>query len=429
MLYVCVEPWFTGEGPEMAPGILKAGIIKTVFVRAGLEPQSLFAIEMLIEKVSQTLKIPVWDIKKANMLSLGDKLPTGQPIEYSYGLPECVEKVLKSSEYEKKYNEFKIYNEKESDKTGILKGIGISLAAHGCGFTGVGENRIKAISEMELLHNGKVLVKTANTEMGQGVDTAYKIIVSEALHLPFEDIIIEEKNTSKVPNSGPTVASRSTMIVGKLLLDNCEQILEAVSLEDVKFSSQDFRAAAKEYFKTHEALVVQKEYKHPNFISFDEDTYKGYGYPVYSWSANVAEVEIDLTSYQVEVKKFYSAHDIGKAINKQQSEGQVQGGIVQGIGYAVYEALSVKNGEVQNKGFSDYIIPTIQDIPEMHVDIVEDPYFNGPYGAKALGELPIVGAAPAVASAVSFAIGKTATKIPMTPEVIATLIENKNYEY
>jgi len=392
-------------------------------------PQSLFAIEMLMEKVAKTLKIPVWEIKKSNMLSLGDILPTGQPIDYSYGLPQCVEKVLKSSEYEKKYDEFKKYNENESAKAGILKGIGISLAVHGCGFTGVGENRIKAIAEMELLNDGKVLVKTANTEMGQGVDTAYKIIVSEKLHLPFGDIIIEEKNTSKVPNSGPTVASRSTMIVGKLLLDNCEQILDALSLNDVEFSSQDFKEAAIEYFGKHDSLVVQKEYKHPKFISFDESTYKGYGYPVYSWSANVAEVEIDLTSYQVEVKKFYSAHDVGKAINHQQSEGQIQGGIIQGIGYAVYEALCIQGGEVQNRGFRDYIIPTIQDIPKMYVDIVEESYFNGPYGAKALGELPFVGAAPAVASAVSFAIGKIARKIPLTPEVIATLIVNKNYEY
>ena len=392
-------------------------------------PQSLFAMEMLVEKIAQTLNVSTWQIKELNMLSLGDKLPTGQPIDYSYGLPQCVEKVLKSSEYEKKCKEFEKYNENESQKSGIVKGIGISLAPHGCGFTGVGENRIKAIAAMELLPSGKVVVKTANTEMGQGVDTAYKIIVSEKLHLPFEDIIIEEKNTSKVPNSGPTVASRSTMIVGKLLLDNCEQILNALSLAHVEFTLQEFKEATNKYFGTHESLIVQKEYEHPKFIKFNEETYKGYGYPVYAWSANVAEVEIDLTSYQVNVKKFYSVHDVGKAINHQQSEGQIQGGVIQGIGYAVYEELRIKDGQVLNRGFRDYIIPTIQDVPELHVEIVEDPYFNGPYGAKALGELPLVGAAPAVASAVSFAIGKTATKIPMTPEVIASLIEKKNYEY
>jgi len=392
-------------------------------------PQSLYAMEMLVEKIAQTLNIPVWEIKKENLLSLGDTLPTGQPIDYSYGLPQCVEKVLKSSEYEKKYKEFKEYNDKESKQSGILKGIGISLAPHGCGFTGVGENRIKAIAEIEVFLSGKVLIKTANTEMGQGVDTAFKIIVSEALHLPFEDIIIEEKNTSKVPNSGPTVASRSTMIVGKLLVDNCEQIKEKLSLQSHNITSEIFKKAVQEYFKDHKTFSVTEEYRHPKFIKFDEATYKGYGYPVYAWSANVAEIEIDLTSYQVEVKRFYSVHDVGKAINHQQSEGQIQGGIIQGIGYAVYELLSTKNGEVQNRGFRDYIIPTIQDIPEMYVEIVEDPYFNGPYGAKALGELPLVGAAPAVASAVSFAIGKTATKIPLTPEVIATLIENNNYEH
>jgi CO/xanthine dehydrogenase Mo-binding subunit len=392
-------------------------------------PQSLFAMEMLVEKISQTLNVSVWNIKKANMLSLGDKLPTGQPIDYSYGLPQCVEKVLTKSEFEKKYNEFKDYNENESMHSGIVKGIGISLAPHGSGFTGVGENRIKAIADMEVLKNGKVVIKTANTEMGQGVDTAFKIIVSEALHLQFEDIIIEEKNTSKVPNSGPTVASRSTMIVGKLLVDNCEQIKEKLSLQDEPVSAEIFKEAVKKYFKDHTTLIVREEYHHPKFITFDEESYKGYGYPVYAWSANVAEVEIDLTTYQVSVKKFYSAHDVGKAINHQQSEGQIQGGIIQGIGYAIYEDIRLENGQVLNRGFRDYIIPTIEDIPELYVEIVEDPYFNGPYGAKALGELPLVGAAPAVASAVSFALGKTATKIPMTPEVIASLIEKKDYEY
>lgn len=392
-------------------------------------PQSLFAMEMMVEKIAQTLNIPVWEIKKANMLSLGDKLPTGQPIDYSYGLPQCVEKVLSKSEYNNKIKQFKEYNKKESKHSSILKGIGISLAPHGSGFTGVGENRIKAIAEMEVLPEGKVVIKTANTEMGQGVDTAFKIIVSEALHLPFEDIIIEEKNTSKVPNSGPTVASRSTMIVGKLLVDNCEKIKKALSLKDDTVTPEIFKKAVKDYFKDRDSFIVREEYRHPKFIKFDEETYKGYGYPVYAWSANVAEVEIDLTTYQVSVKKFYSAHDVGKAINHQQSEGQIQGGIIQGIGYAIYEDIRLENGQVLNRGFRDYIIPTIEDIPELYVEIVEDPYFNGPYGAKALGELPLVGAAPAVASAVSFALGKTATKIPMTPEVIASMIENKDYEY
>ncbi len=389
-------------------------------------PQALFAIEMLIEKIANKLSIPVWEIKKRNMLSMGDVLPTGQPIDYSFGLPQCVEKVLIKSKYFEKLKEFTRFNQNSNSK---LKGIGISLAAHGAGFTGVGENDIKAIAEMEVLPEGKVVIKTANTEMGQGVDTAYKIIVAKRLNIPFEDIIIEEKNTSKVPNSGPTVASRSTMIVGKLLVDNCDKILEKLDLSAREYTQREFKEKAVSYIEKNCNIFVSARYEHPDFISFDEKTYKGYGYPVYSWSVNVAEVEVDLTSYQVEVKKFYTAHDVGKAINRQQSEGQIQGGVLQGIGYGIYEEMRIKNGEIENRGFRDYIIPTIKDIPEIHVEIIEDEYFNGPFGAKALGELPLVGAAPAVASAVSFALKKPVKKIPLTPEVIATIIEEKDYEY
>ncbi|HEX38360.1 MAG TPA: aldehyde oxidase [Candidatus Cloacimonetes bacterium] len=389
-------------------------------------PQALFAIEMLIEKIAHSLSEPVWDIKKRNLLSMGDVLPTGQPIDYSFGLPQCIEKVLISSKYFEKLKEFSDYNK---NSNGILKGVGISLAAHGAGFTGVGENTIQAIAEMEVLTEGKVVIKTANTEMGQGVDTAYKIIVSKRLNIPFEDIVIEEKNTSKVPNSGPTVASRSTMIVGKLLVDNCDKILEKLDLSAREHTPDEFKQKALSFVEKNGNIVVRTQYKHPDFISFDEKTYKGYGYPVYSWSANVAEIEIDLTSYQVEVKKFYTAHDVGKTINRQQSEGQIQGGVLQGIGYGIYEEMRIKDGEIENRGFRDYIIPTIKDIPKVHVDIVEDEYFNGPFGAKALGELPLVGAAPAVASAVSFAMKKPVKKIPLTPEVIASMIEEKDYEY
>ena len=389
-------------------------------------PQALFAIEMLIERIAHTLSVPVWDIKKRNLLSLGDVLPTGQPIDYSFGLPQCIEKVLITSKYFEKLEKFSDYNKTSHNK---LKGIGVSLAAHGAGFTGVGENTIKAIAEMEVLPEGKVVIKTANTEMGQGVDTAYKIIVSKRLNIPFEDIIIEEKNTGKVPNSGPTVASRSTMVVGKLLVDNCDKILDTLHLSARDHTTDEFKQKAITYIENNGSIRVSTRYKHPDFITFDEKTYRGYGYPVYSWSANVAEVEIDLTSYQVEVKKFYTAHDVGKAINHQQSEGQIQGGVLQGIGYSIYEEMRIKDGEIENRGFRDYIIPTIKDIPEMYVDIIEDEYFNGPFGAKALGELPLVGAAPAVASAVSFALKKPVKKIPLTPEVIATMIEEKDYEY
>ena len=402
---------------------LKTNKIPSGAFRGFGAPQAFFAIEMLIDKIARKLNLSPLEVRKKNLLKLNDKMPTGQPINYSFGLHKCLENVLKRSDFERKYSEFQQFNQTESKEKNLLKGIGLSVVFHGAGFTGIGENRIQAIAEMELISDGKIIIRTANTEMGQGIDTAFKIIVSNKLNIPFSDILIEEKNTSKVPNSGPTVASRSTMIVGKLLVDNCDKILKRFRERKIDIDEKlSFTEKAKKYHKKFGNLKVRAQYKHPDFIKFDEKNYTGYGYPVYSWSASVSEIEIDLITYQVKVTKFYTSHDIGKAINYQQSVGQILGGTVQGIGFAIYEDMLMNKDEIQNTGFADYIIPTTMDIPEIDVDIVEDPYFFGPEGAKALGELPLVGVAPAIASAVSQAVGKTICELPITPEKIQKIL-------
>ncbi|MBC8527121.1 MAG: xanthine dehydrogenase family protein [Candidatus Cloacimonetes bacterium] len=402
---------------------LKTNKIPSGAFRGFGAPQAFFAIEMLIDKIARKLNLSPLEIRKKNLLKLNDKMPTGQPINYSFGLHKCLENVIKMSDFERKYLEYKNFNKTQGRQKKLLKGIGLSTVFHGAGFTGIGENRIKAIAEMELISGGKIIIRTANTEMGQGIDTAFKIIVSDKLKIPFSDIIIEEKNTSKVPDSGPTVASRSTMIVGKLLVDNCDKILKRFRETKIDIDEKlSFTDKAKKYYTKFGTLKVKSQYKHPDFIKFDETTYTGYGYPVYSWSASIAEIEIDLVTYQVKVKKFYTSHDIGKAINYQQSIGQILGGTVQGIGFAIYEDMPMNKGEIQNTGFADYIIPTTMDIPDIEVDIVEEPYFFGPEGAKALGELPLVGVAPAIASAVSQAVGKTICELPITPEKIQEIL-------
>ncbi len=385
-------------------------------------PQSLFATEMLIEKIAKKLNISPLKVRQKNMLKLGDKLATVQPINYSYGLPQCLGYVIEKSDFDKKFTEYKKFNKDKSKKVGIAKGIGVSLGMHGCGFTGSGENEMVSIAEMELIENGNIIIRTANTEMGQGLDTAFKRIVVDKLKIPFSDIVIEEKNTAKVPNSGPTVASRSTMIVGKLLVDNCDKILKKIKAmpPDKKAS---FSKLATKYHKKYGNLKVRTQYHHPDFIKFDEENYRGYSYPVYSWSASVAEVEIDLITFNVQVKNFYTSHDIGKAINHQQSEAQIEGGTIQGIGFALYENMTAPDGEIINNGFTDYIIPTTMDIPEIDTNIVEESYFYGPFGAKSLGELSLVGVPPAVAAAVSQAIGKIVKEIPITPEKIYKMMK------
>jgi len=388
-------------------------------------PQALFAAEMMIEKITNQLQLTPLEVRQNNILKFGDTLATGQPVNYSFGLTKCFQNVLKKSKYIKKYEEFKKFNNEKSKSAGYLKGIGISIARHGGGFTGKGENYMKVEAAMELLEQGKVKIITAQTEMGQGVDTVFKKIVSDYLDIPYTQIILEEKDTSKVPNSGPTVASRSTMVVGKLLVDNCEKIKNKVL--DGEQSLKEFTQEATKFVEKNGTLKVTSFYQHPDFVKYDAEEIKGYAYPVFSWSANVAEIKIDLTTYQPEVTKFYTSQDIGSAINPQQAVAQVQGGTVQGIGYAIYENMyTLDNGEIANNGFTDYIIPTSMDIPEIDVNLVEEGYFYGPMGAKGMGELVLVGVAPTVASAVANALGKVPKQIPLTPEYIFDLIKDRD---
>ncbi|MBS3741581.1 MAG: xanthine dehydrogenase family protein [Candidatus Cloacimonetes bacterium] len=400
---------------------LKTNTVPNAAFRGFGGPQALFAAEMMIEKIAMELNLTPLEVRQINMLKFGDKLETGQPVNYSFGLPECLQNVLHKSNYIKKYKEFKKFNIENSAEAGYLKGIGMSLARHGGGFTGSGENYMDTVAAMELLQNGKLKIITAQTEMGQGVDTAYKKIVSDFFELPYSQILIENKDTSKVPNSGPTVASRSTMVVGKLIVDNCEKIKNKVLEEQDDLS--EFTKKAVDYYKTNGKLKVESTYKHPDFVKYNEKELTGYAYPVFSWSANVAEIMLNLTTYEIEVTKYFTSQDIGRAINPQQAVAQIEGGTVQGIGYALFENMYTQKGQIVNNGFIDYIIPSIMDVPEIEADIVEESYFYGPYGAKGMGELVLVGVAPAIASALINATNKLTRKIPSTPEYIFKLLE------
>lgn len=356
-------------------------------------PQTIFGTEMLLHNIAIKLGVDPLDYKMRHMLKRGDATCTGGQIRDVVKLPEIIQKVTEMSNYREKFQAGEKY-----------KGIGISLFLHGCGFTGNGEQMIKG--KIILKKNGEtVILKVSSTEMGQGAETVLRKIVAYSLDIPLEQVKYESVDTGLIPDSGPTVASRTTMIVGGLL--------QQASLE------------LKDRWDETENIEVSKSYKHPDFLEWNNDTFRGDAYPVYSWGANVAEVAIDPVTYEIDVKKIWAVYDVGLPIDETTLRGQMQGGIAQGIGWATIEVMETDNGRLLQKNLTDYKVPTSMDAPLVECEFISQPYEFGPFGAKCAGELPFVGAPPAVAAAVSNALRIPITSIPLTPE---NLMEMDRYE-
>jgi len=405
-------------------------------------PQAIFGIEMLMEKIAQVLDLPTHKVRQINLIEQGQTTATEQVLKYSVSAKETFQDVLAESDFERKLSQYDKLNQPilkklkqgkypKQNKEDVLKGIGICAFQHGAGFTGTGENKIQGKIRVELNKNGQPIIYSAQTEMGQGAQTAFKKILAEALSIDINEVFLSEVNTDLVPNSGPTVASRTTMVIGSLLVEAAAEIVKKLILRLQEESGIDFEyrqgyfygeekiMSFQEVAKKFNDILVEKQYRHPPFIKFDDIRWKGDAYPVFSWAASVAEVEVDPITFETKVTRYYTTHEIGKAINYDQAVAQIQGGSLQGIGWALYEKITLENGQFDVSGFTDYIIPTLTEMPEFHVKILENPYPFGPFGAKGLGELPFVGAAPAVVSALWMIFGREFNQIPVLAERLA----------
>ena len=355
-------------------------------------PQVFFAVESHMDRIAEELGVNPLDLRKKYLLKKGDTTCTGGLVRQDVKLPEMIDRAVQKSDYYRKWEQYRRQNGK------IRRGIGISLFYHGCGFTGDGENRIRAKVTLRRRADGKYEILVANTEMGQGAFTTLRKIAAHALGVPLEDVIYDFPDTDRVPDSGPTVASRTTMIVGGVL----------------KLCADEMKKIPPE----HGEVEVTRTYQHPDFIKWDQKTLHGDSYPTYSFGVNVVEVEVDTITGEITPIKVWAEYDVGVAVDERLMRGQIDGGIVQGLGYALLEIMEAKDGLLQQHTITDYIIPTVMDVPEIESETVENPYDYGPFGAKCAGELTFVGAAPAAASAVRNATGKFITKIPIKPEEI-----------
>jgi len=299
---------------------------------------------------------------------------------------------------------------------------------HGAGFTGSGEQFLQSVVGVEATPAGRVRVLAASTEIGQGTNTIFAQIAAEALRLDYDAIEVARPDTGNVPNSGPTVASRTVMIVGKLVESaaiGLKQTLIQSGFLPENYTPEDFQKACVAYLEKHGALKSFSQYKQPENIRWDDEKYQGDAYGAYAWAIYVAEVTIDPVTYEARVDDFVAVQEVGRVIHPVLAAGQIEGGVAQAIGFALYENVVWREGRMANNQMTNYIMPTAADIPPIRVFFAETPYALGPSGAKGIGELPMDGPAPAILNAIENATGLSFNRVPLMPESLMQAMEEE----
>jgi CO/xanthine dehydrogenase Mo-binding subunit len=361
-------------------------------------PQTQFAAEVQMERIAERLAIDPVRLREINALRAGDTTATGQVLGRDTSAIKVLREAVARTDFKRRRRQLE----------GSGRGLGLALFFHGAGFTGAGEVKLASRASLELTPTGaRILV--ASTEIGQGARTVHAQIVADALGVPVTAVEVSPVDTSRVPDSGPTVASRTTMVVGRLLERCAKEMKRRLG-----------RQTPAEYLKRHGPLVVTKEYEPPTSAVFDEETYRGDAYGTYAWACDVAEVEIDPVTFEVRPVHVTAVQEIGRALNPTLAAGQIEGGTLQGLGYALLEEVVMRDGRMANAQLTNYIVPTTVDAPPIDVVMLESGYKHGPFGAKGIGELPFDGAAPAVANAVRH-LGYDVRSLPITPEKLAEL--------
>ncbi len=395
---IAVTAAYTVPNLDVSGDVYTTNTVPTGAFRGFGAPQMIFTVEMFMHHIAKELKLDPLPFRLKHLAKQGDLTSTCGTFRDPIIMPEMIEKAMAISDYKKKWEAYQ--------NPHAYKGIGMSWFFHGCGFTGSGEStHIKARVKLVKNEDDHVFIYIAATDMGQGSKTTLKRIVAKTLEIPNEKVTFDNPDTDFVPDSGPTVASRTVMIVGGLLAKAAQSL--------------------KKQWVNGKAIEVIERYQQPDFIEWDEEHLHGDAYPAYSWGVNIVEVEVSPITYQVSLKGVWSVYDVGKAIDERIVVGQADGGITQGLAYGYLEVMRSENGKIKQKNLTDYIIPTAVDVPPMETILYENPFEFGPFGAKGVGELTLVGGAPAVALAIEQAIKRQVTKIPATPEMIMELMNHE----
>jgi CO/xanthine dehydrogenase Mo-binding subunit len=380
-------------------------------------PQSLFALERHMDRIAMVLGLSSVDIRRRNFLRPGQTTTTAQTVQEEIDLGKLLDRALEVSDYHTKKEKFAAENQQGRSK----KGMGVAAFLHGAGFTGSGERYLGSVVGLEACADGSVRVLVSSTEFGQGTNTVLCQIAAEALGVRYEEVGIAQPDTQEVPNSGPTVASRTVMVVGKLVQSaavGIRQTLTASGKLGNSYSPDEFRDACRAHVAEHGKFRSLAHYEQPDEIVWDEEKYRGSAYAAFAWAVYVAEVTVDLITYSVSVDDFVAFQEVGKVLHPVLAKGQIIGGVAQGIGFALYEKVIWENGRMQNSQMTNYIMPTSADLPAIRVFFEELGNVHGAFGAKGIGELPMDGPAPAIVNAIEDALHIPFDSIPLLPEDI-----------
>jgi len=403
-------------------------------------PQANFAIESIMDELAAELGADPLDLRLQNAFSQGSLTATGQKLDrHIVSIKEVLEKAAKTSDWTSKRAEMIESNKKSTD--GKRRGIGLACSYRGVALGAEGADAVGAIVSIQ--SDGSVILSIGLTEMGQGLGSVMSLIAAEVLGIDTKRIQYFNADTSRTPDSGPTVASRSTTIGGQAVKKAATAAREilfevAASLLAVKpnqlqarqgriestvsgssqaNASVSFDETVAKAYAMGKPLLGFGWHKSPE-TSWDEESGTGDAYFTYVYGANIAEVEVDIETGKVIVTHVTAVHDVGKAISPAMVKNQIYGGIAMGVGYGTLENYSLNNGVPLAQNFDEYLLTTALDMPSVTPVLIENADPDGPFGAKSIGEPATELAAPAIINAIAFATGKRIRTIPADLETV-----------
>ena len=408
-------------------------------------PQTEFAAEMQANRAAEALGLSPAELRRRWAYGIGDVTATGQVLRESVAARSVLERAVEASGFEEaraataQARARRAADDRavgdggradhprgrdEAEREHLAHGIGVAMAWHGAGFTGSGEEHLASVVRVEVTADGRIVLATDSTEIGQGARTVLAQLVAEELGVGFELVEVAETDTSIVPNSGPTVASRTTMVVGGLLVTAARRLRAEVE----ERTERPFAASyAEDAHANGPTRIVERFAGYPG-VEWDDATHLGDAYPAYGWAAAVAEVDVDFDTGEVAVRRIVSVDDVGRTVNPLLATGQIEGGTLQGVGYATIEEARVEGGRLLNDRLATYIVPTALDAPRIDAILVEEPFAGAPHRAKGLGEIPMDVPAAAVVAAIHDATGAWIHDLPASPERILGALQSKEHE-
>ncbi|MBU1706308.1 molybdopterin-dependent oxidoreductase, partial [bacterium] len=343
-------------------------------------------------------------------------------------LMEALETVARESDFEKKWTSYRADN-----TSPVKRGIGIACSYRGVSLGAEGTDAAGTLVAIQT--DGSVIVASGITDMGQGAQTALSAIVAEKLGIPLSRIRFLNTDTDRVPDSGPTVASRGTIMGGNAAHDACVTLkhrLFHLAVELYGGNAEDFRLEDSALWRNSERIIDFSELADKAFAhavplmaigwvkapttTWHEEHGQGIAYFTYVYGANAAEVEVDTETGQVRVLDVWACHEVGKVVSYPQACGQVYGGVVMGQGYGLFEEYYQEQGIPQLRNFDEYTLATALDAPQIHLSFLEHPDSLSLIGAKSLGEPATEICAPAIVNAIFNATGRRIRELPASLE-------------